>query len=42
MFQKLLEPYMAKTHPCTIQEYRSIAAPCGELNIGLRTACVVL
>ncbi len=23
MFQKLLEPYMAKTHPCTIEEYRS-------------------
>lgn len=24
MFQKLLEPYLAKTHPCTIEEYRSV------------------
>jgi hypothetical protein len=24
MFQKLLEPYMAKTHPVTIEEYRSV------------------
>ena len=23
MFQKLLEPHMAKAHPCTIEEYRS-------------------
>jgi hypothetical protein len=24
MFQKLLEPYLAKTHPVTIEEYRSV------------------